>query len=97
MGKRARLVDDEGANAGERLQRPPPFDQDPDLGRPRDARDDGDRHRQDQRARRGDHENGQGPDRIAAPEPCATGEGDRQGQEGHGEPVREPRRRSLLR
>ena len=48
---------------------PPPLTRTPPPRGPRDARDERDRGRQDQRARRGDDEHGQGANRVAAEQP----------------------------
>ena len=80
----------EDASAGERLQRSTAFDDDPALGRSRDAGHDRDRGRQDQRARGGDHEHREGPDGIAADRPRKDREHKRHGDEDQRVPVGEP-------
>ena len=59
-GERARLVEKHGLRARQRFQRRAALDQDAALGAARNGRNDGHRHGQDQRTRRGHHHHGQG-------------------------------------
>ena len=83
-GQRARLVEDDGAGAGERLQRSAALDEDALARRLRDAGDEGHGRRQDERAGRRRHQHRQRPDGSpdssqAAP---ATSKRDRQEEQG---------------
>ena len=82
--QRAGLVEQQDAGPGERLQRPAALDDDPAAGRPADPGHDRDRHREQQRARRRDHEDRQRPDGVAGQDP---------GQRGHAEGKRDEQQR----
>ncbi len=91
VGQGAGLVDDQDPDLGQRLQRASALDEDADLGRAREAGDQGDGHRQDQRARRGDDQHSERPHGVAGSEPSAAGKEQRQSEEGEPVAVRQPR------
>ena len=65
LRQRAGLVEHQRPHGGERLDRLAALDQDAELGGARQAGDDGDRHRQDQRTGRRHHQHRHGADRVA--------------------------------
>ena len=74
VGQGAGLVDHQDADLGQRFQGAAALDDDADAGGPREARDQGDGNRQDQRTRRSDDQDGEAPKRVGGGEPCAAGE-----------------------
>ena len=81
--------------ARQRLQRPAALDQDAAPGRLRDAGDEGDRRRQNQRTRRRRDQHGEAADQIARDQPGDEGERERDGQEDQRIAVGQPHERRL--
>ncbi len=77
--QRAGLVEQHGMGARQRLQRSAALDQDAAPRRPGDTGDEGDRCRQDQRARRRRYQHGQTADQIARDQPSNEGKRERNG------------------
>ena len=67
--QRAGLVEQHGMRARQRLQRPAALDQDAAPRRLRDAGDEGDRRRQNERTRRRRHQHREAADQIAGDQP----------------------------
>ena len=95
-GQRAGLVEQQHLAAGEGLERAAALDQDAVAGGPRDAGDDRDRRRQDQRAGRRHHEHGKGAHRIARGQPRGAGDRERQRHEQERIAIGQPDERRLL-
>ncbi len=94
-GERAGLVEHDGVDAGERLQRAAALDQNAVARRLRDAGDEGDRRREDQRAgRRRDHHR-EAADGIAGEEPSRARDRERRRQQQEGITVGEADEGSL--
>src|SRR5205823_13713819 len=84
------LVEGHRPGLAELLDHAGTLDDHPCPGRARDAGDEGDRGGEDQRARRCDHEYGQGADSVARQPPGETGDRYGQGQEDDRVPVGQP-------
>ena len=88
--QRAGLVEEHGVRAGERFERPAALDQDAAPRRLRDAGDEGDRRRQDERAGGRGDDHRQRADGIAGEEPGKAGDRDGEGEEEERVAVGEP-------
>ena len=95
-GQRAGLVEQQDLAAGQRLERAAALDQDAVAGGARDAGDDRDRRRQDQRAGCGDHEHRERAHRIARGDPGGAGDRERQRHEQDRVAVGQPDERRFL-
>jgi hypothetical protein len=95
VGERAGLVEDQGPDARHRLERPRALDEDPEVRRAREARDQRHRYGEDQWAGCRHHENGDGADRIAGEPPRCPGDGEGDREEAERPAVREARHRGL--
>ncbi len=93
VGQRAGLVEHDGADPRQRLDRLTALDQDAELGGARQAGNNRHRHRQDQRTGRRHHQHGHRPHRIAGQQPGRGGEYHRHRQEDNGVAVCQPRHR----
>ena len=96
-GERAGLVEQDGARLAERFDRAGALDDHPVAGGAREAGDERDRRREDQRARRGDDDDRQCTDGVAADRPREAGDDQRRGQEEPGVPVGHPHERRPVR
>src|SRR5450759_4063447 len=93
--ERARLVEDKGLRASQRLERAAPFDDHPPAGGARDSCNDRHRCGQDQRTWCRHHEHRQSPDRITGHHPCQRRHAEGQRQEPKRVAIGEPYERSL--
>ena len=94
-GERPRLVQHEDLRPRERLEHAASLHDDPPVRGAGDPGHDRDRHRQQQRARRGHDEDRQGSGRITR-RPRHAGDGERDRHEDRGVPIGEPDERRLL-
>ena len=90
VGKRARLVEDQCTDPCHRLQRSRSLHQDAEVRRAREPRDEGDRHRQDERTGRGDNQHRNRPDRISGKPPGRDRNADGDGEKAQRPTVRQP-------
>ena len=95
-GQRAGLVEQQHLAACDRLQRAATFDDDPAARRAGDAGHHRDRHRQDQRTRRGHHEHREGTGGIPAEQPGAARDHQRDRDEDRGVAVGQSDERRLV-
>ncbi|MNM69163.1 hypothetical protein D3C81_807510 [compost metagenome] len=95
-GQGAGLVEEQGVRDGQTLERAAALDKHPPFGTTGHPRNDRSGYRQDQGARRCNHEYSETPQRIAGPDPARGRQQHRDGHEGHGVAVREPRPRAAL-
>ena len=93
----AGLVEQDGARLAERLDRSGALDDHAVAGGAREAGDERDRRREDQRARRGDHDDRQRPDGVAADRPREASGDHRRGEKEPGVAVGHPHERRAVR
>jgi hypothetical protein len=96
-GERAGLVKQHGARFAERLDRAGTLDDDPVASGARESGDERDRRGEDQRAGRGDHDDGQRADRVAADRPGEARDDQRRGEKEPGVAVGHPHERRPVR
>ena len=87
LGQRAGLVEEHDVPGGQSFESAAALDDDADVRGAAQAGHDRDRGREQQWARRRDHEHGDGADRVPAERPGRTRKDERERHEEDGEPV----------